>query len=126
MGITAVIIYKDFSYFFYIGILMIGSIFVPIIIAEFLYELVSRKITIKNNFLKFISEVTVLIILFIVAFIFWSIFDLIIDYSGFEGLTIENIKMDFRKEFKGYIPFSVFVAIIIPTLDRIIKKKINS
>jgi hypothetical protein len=71
--------------------------------------------------LTILGVIGLLVVLFILAFVLWSVFDVYLNYGT---VSIDKVIKDFKREFLGFLAVIMAAAICIPIIDWRLRKKI--
>ena len=123
IGIIASFVERAPLYFIYIGMLILGSYFVPILIATALFFLVKRGLKRSYNFRNLIFYSFLLFFVIQLGLLIWSMLDVIRYNLGFSGFTIQRVISDYNREFARYILVTIFISFAIPVVDMLMSKR---
>ena len=115
---------KDYGVFFYAFIMIFGNVILPIFLTTCLYAFLKRKITFLNKFVKYFMQVGLLILLSALGLCFMTFSKVVSYYSGFSGMTFENLKESFKSSFQGYIPEVILYSFLIPLVYLLVEIKL--
>lgn len=101
----------------YAGILTFGNILLPTLGAVLIYKLIKDKTTSKNEIGTIILQATLLTGIFTFGLYFWAAGEAYL----FKTLTWTDISMVYDLEFSGFLPVVLTEAVVIPTLDTLMK-----
>ena len=116
---------QSFGQFFYVVIMLAGSIIIPIFLGTLIYELIKKWIKENRGLLNFIFRVILFGAAVQIAMVVWTILDVITYYGDFSGLTIDNIIKDYTKEFLPWMYIVILSSILIPTVDKELTRRTN-
>lgn len=125
IGIFVLLKEQSFGQFFYMIIMLSGSIIVPIFLGALIYELIKKWIKEDRRLLNFIFRVILFGATVQIAMVVWTILDVITYYGDFSGLTIDNIIKDYTKEFLPWMYIVILSSILIPTVDKELTRRTN-
>jgi len=125
IGIFVLFNAQSFGYFFYVTIMVSGSLIVPNFLGTLIYELIKKWIKEDRGLLNFIFRVILFGAAVQIAMVVWTILDVITYYGDFSGLTIDNIIKDYKKEFLPWMYIVILSSILIPTVDKELMRRTN-
>ena len=108
VGIAASIVEKTSLYFIYVGMLLFGSMFFPLLIATGLYFLIKHRLKKNYDWKGVVIYSFILLIVIQLGLIIWSMLAIIRYNLGFSRFTIQNIIDDYKKEFSGFFLITIF------------------
>ena len=123
IGIIASIVERVPFYFIYIGMLIFGGYFIPILIATALFFLLKRGLKRRYNFRNIIYYSILLFFVIQFGLLIWSMLDVIKYNLGFSDFTFQSVIVDYNKEFARLILVTIFISFAIPAIDMLISKR---
>ena len=116
-GLISLYSEENSGIFLLVVIYMFGNIFIPTLIGVLLYQVIKKKLPIGNSTNRFILHITILILILVIGVLLWTMLDVI------NNFTIENLIEDFNRDFRGFIPFALVIAVAIPSIDILLTRK---
>jgi hypothetical protein len=95
-------------YFVYIGILLFGSLFFPLIIASALYYFIARKIKAQAVLASRLLHSVTLFVVIQIGLLIWATLEVALDAGQ------KNIMNHYNREFGRMFWLTVFIAFAIP------------
>jgi len=125
IGIFVLFKEQSSGQFFYVTIMVSGSLIVPNFLGTLIYELIKKWTKEDIGLLTFIFRVILFGAAVQIAMVVWTILDVITYYGDFSGLTIDNIIKDYTKEFLPWMYIVILSSILIPTVDKELTRRTN-
>jgi len=95
-------------------IMIFGNMFIPILLTVYLFSVFKKHIDSANRWVKYFSQTGLVLTIMIVGICLGTISQSI-SYSGsFSGLAPEQLRDQFDRSYKGYIPDVLLVSFLIP------------
>jgi hypothetical protein len=108
IGVSASFAEKEPFYFIYIGMLLFGSLFVPLIIASALYYFIARKMKAQAVLASRLLQPATLFVAIQIGLLIWAALEVALDDS------LKNIMNHYNREFGRMFWLTVFIAFAIP------------
>lgn len=120
VGLAASFAEREPLYFLYVGILLFGSLFFPLIIASCLHYFIDKKINTHASFMNFLLQSVILIVAFQIGLVIWTIIEVVLDF------TLENAVNHYNREFGSMFWLTVLIAFAIPLTAFFLDKRSKS
>lgn len=114
---------KDSGVFLYAFIMILGNIILPIFLTVCSYAFFKRKIMLSNKLANYFIQVGIIILISTLGLCFMTVSKVVSYYSGFSGMTFQNLKENFDSSYRGYIPIVILYSFLIPFVYFFIEKK---
>jgi len=116
---------NDSGIFFYAFIMILGNVILPIFLIVCLYAFLKRKIKLSNKLGKYFTQVALIILLSALGLCFMTFSKVVSYYSGFSGLTFQNLKESFDSSYRGYLPEIILYSLLTPIVYFLIETKFS-
>lgn len=114
---------KDSGIFFYAFIMILGNVILPVFLIVCSYAFLKRKIRITNRMGKYFTQAGLIILLSAFGLCLMTVSKVVSYYSGFSGLTFQNLKESFDSSYRGYLPEVILYSLMTPIVYFLIETK---
>jgi hypothetical protein len=94
--------------------MILGNVLAPIFLTVCLFALVKGKIRFPNKVTGYVGQVFPVVVISALGICLMTISKVISYYSGFSGMTFQNLKDRFNSSYRGYLPEVILYAFLIP------------
>jgi hypothetical protein len=115
---------KAYGVFFYAFIMILGNIILPVFLIVCLYGFLKGQIKLSNKLARYFTQVGLIILLSAFGLCFMTVSKVVSYYSGFSGMTIQNLEGSFNSSYRGYVPEVILYSFLIPFVYRLLELKI--
>jgi hypothetical protein len=114
---------NDSGVFLYAFIMILGNIILPVFLSVISYAFLKRKIKLSNKLTNYLMRVGITILISALGLCFMTVSKVVSYYSGFSGMTFQNLKENFDSSYRGYIPIVILYSFLIPLVYFFIEKR---
>jgi hypothetical protein len=98
----------------YSFIMLFGNMFTPILLTVCLFSVFKKHIDSANRWIKYFLQTGLVLTIMVVGVCLGTISQSI-SFSGlYSGLALEQLRDQFNRSYKGYIPVVLLVSFLIP------------
>lgn len=95
----------------------------PIFLTVCLYAFLKRNFKVDNKIVRYLVQVGLIILISALGLSFMTISKVILYYSGFSGMTFQNLRGNFNSNYRGFLPDVLFYSFLMPIVYFFIERR---